>query len=143
GGVRAVDKYAVALKLRERVSIVQITRAGANNFAAISPKEIAEKFPPQEKVTEWVGTGPFKLVEWKPDQYIKMVRFDGYQPRSEKPNGYGGGKIVYVDEGRWIPVPDGATRVAQMETRELELAGALDARPHRPLKGSAHDPPHI
>ena len=81
----------------------------ANNFAAIYPKEIAEKFPPAEKVTEYVGTGPFKLAEWKPDQYIRMVRFDDYKPRSEKPNGYGGAKIAYVDEIRWIPVPDVAT----------------------------------
>ena len=79
-----VDKYTVELKLKEKVAIVQINLAVANNFAAIYPKEIAEKFPPAEKVTEYVGTGPFKLVEWKPDQYIQMVRFDDYKPRSEK-----------------------------------------------------------
>ncbi len=27
----------------------------------------------------------FRLAEWKPDQYIRMVRFDDYKPRSEKP----------------------------------------------------------
>jgi peptide/nickel transport system substrate-binding protein len=143
GGLRAVDKHTVELKLKEKVAIVQINLAVANNFAAIYPKEIAEKFPPQEKVTEYVGTGPFKLVEWKPDQYIKMVRFDGYQPRSEKPNGYGGAKIVYVDEVRWIPVPDVATRVAQMETGELELADDLNADAYDRLKASANTRPII
>ena len=43
GGLRAVDKYTVELKLKEKVSIVQINLAVANNFAAIYPKEIAEK----------------------------------------------------------------------------------------------------
>ena len=46
------------------------------------------------KVTEYVGTGPYKLAEWKPDQYIRMVRFDDYKSRNEKPNGYGGGKTA-------------------------------------------------
>ena len=59
-----------------------------------SPRSTRRRSPrssrPAEKVTEYVGTGPFKLVEWKPDQYIRMVRFDDYKPRSEKPNGYGG-----------------------------------------------------
>jgi peptide/nickel transport system substrate-binding protein len=123
---RVVDKYTVELRLRERSAVVLISLAVPGNFAAIYPKEIAEKFKPQEKVTEFVGTGPFKFAEWKPDQYIRMVRFDDYKPRSEKPSGYGGAKTVYVDEIRWIPVPDVATRVAQVETGELDFADDLN-----------------
>ena len=44
--LRAVDKYTVEMKLKEKVAIVLINLAVANNFAAIYPKEIAEKFPP-------------------------------------------------------------------------------------------------
>jgi peptide/nickel transport system substrate-binding protein len=73
--LRAVDKYTVELKLKEKVAIVLINLAVANNFAAIYPKEIAEKFQPQEKATEFIGTGPYKLVEWKPDLHIRMVIF--------------------------------------------------------------------
>ncbi len=124
--LRAADKYTVEMTLKEKVGIVVINLAVPNNFAAIYPKEIAEKFKPQEKATEWIGTGPYKLAEWKPDQYIRMVRFDEYKPRSEKPAGYGGAKIAYADEIRWIPVPDVATRVAQIETGELDFADDLN-----------------
>src|SRR5437763_13268700 len=123
---RAVDTYTVEMKLKEKSAIVLISLAVPNNFGAIYPKEIAEKFPPEVKVTEYVGTGPFKLAEWKPDQYIRMVRFDEYKSRAEKPNGYGGGKTAWVDEIRWIPVPEVATRVAQVETGELEFADDLN-----------------
>ncbi len=123
---RAVDRYTVEMTLKEPSPIVFISLAVANNFGAIYPKEIAEKFPPQTKATEWVGTGPFKVAEWKPDQYIRMVRFDEYKARPERPNGYGGGKTVYADELRWIPVPDVATRVAQLETGELDVADDLN-----------------
>ena len=123
---KAVDKYTAEMKLKEKSAIVLISLAVPNNFGAIYPKEIAEKFPPEIKVTEYVGTGPFKLAEWKPDQYIRMVRFDDYKARNEKPNGYGGGKTAHLDEIRWIPVPEVATRVAQVETGELEFADDLN-----------------
>ncbi|HET8532749.1 MAG TPA: ABC transporter substrate-binding protein, partial [Methylomirabilota bacterium] len=87
--LRGVDPYTVEMKLKEKSAIVLISLAVPNNFGAIYPKEIAEKFAPEVKVTEYVGTGPYKLAEWKPDQYIRMVRFDDYKSRSEKPNGYG------------------------------------------------------
>jgi peptide/nickel transport system substrate-binding protein len=122
--LRAVDRSTVELRLKEKSPVVVLTLAIPNNLAAIYPKEIAEKYP-QTKVTEYVGTGPFKVVEWKPDQYVRMARFDDYRPRSEKPSGYGGAKIAYVDELRWIPVPDVATRAAQVETGELDFADDL------------------
>src|SRR2546428_2953954 len=123
---RAIDKYTVQMQLKEKSAIVLISLAVPNNFGAIYPKEIAEKFPPEVKATEWVGTGPFKLAEWKPDQYIRMVRFDAYRSRNEQPNGYGGGKTAWLDEIRWISVPEVATRVAQVETGELEFADDLN-----------------
>jgi peptide/nickel transport system substrate-binding protein len=140
---RAVDKYTVEMKLKEKVAIVVINLAVANNFGAIYPKEIAEKFPPQEKVTEFIGTGPYKLVEWKPDRYIRMARFDDYRPRSEKRNGYGGAKIAYIDQIDWIPVPDVATRVAQIETGELEVADDLNADAYDRLRASANARPIV
>src|SRR5438067_5059449 len=42
---RAVDPYTVEMKLKERVGIVLISLAVPNNFGAIYPKEIAERFP--------------------------------------------------------------------------------------------------
>src|SRR2546425_11052667 len=122
------------MQLKEKSAIVLISLAVPINFGAIYPKEIAEKFAPEVKVTEYVGTGPFKLAEWKPDQYIRMVRFDDYKSRTEKPNGYGGGKTAYVDEIRFQPVPEVATRVAQVETGELDFADDLNLDAYDRLK---------
>ena len=140
---KPTGKYGVELRLKEKVAIILINLGLANNFGAIYPKEIAEKFPPQEKATEFIGTGPYKLVEWKPDRYIRMARFDDYKPRSEKKNGYGGAKVAYIDQIDWIPVPDVATRVAQMETGELELADDLNADAFDRLKQSGNARPIV
>jgi peptide/nickel transport system substrate-binding protein len=135
--LRAVDRYTVEMKLKEKSPIVLISLAVPGQGAMIYPKEIAEKFKPEEKATEFIGTGPFKLAEWKPDQYIRMVRFDDYKSRAEKPNGYGGGKTAWVDEIRWVPVPEVATRVAQVETGELDFADDLALDAFDRLKASA------
>jgi peptide/nickel transport system substrate-binding protein len=132
--VRAVDTYTVSMQLKEKTATVLISLAIPNNFAAIYPKEVVDRFKPAEKATEWIGTGPFKLVEWKPDRHIKMVRFDGYQSRQEPASGYGGRKVVHVDELLWLPVPDAATRVAQIETGELDFADDLDLNAYGRLK---------
>jgi peptide/nickel transport system substrate-binding protein len=140
---KALDKYTVEMKLKEKSAIVLISLAVPSNFGAIYPKEIAEKFPPEQKATEYIGTGPFKLAEWKPDQYIKMVRFDDYKSRNEKPNGYGGGKTAYVDEIRWVPVPEVATRVAQVETGELDFADDLNLDAYDRLKKNPNARPVV
>src|SRR5216117_2845035 len=140
---RAVDRYTVEMRLKEKSAIVLISLAVPNNFGAIYPREIVEKFPPEVKVTEYVGTGPFKLVEWKPDQYIRMVRFDDYKSLPGKPSGYGGAKPVYVDELRWIPVPDSASRAAQLESGDLDVADDLVADAYDRLKANANVQPII
>ncbi|PYM48227.1 MAG: hypothetical protein DME16_11515 [Candidatus Rokuibacteriota bacterium] len=60
--LKAVDKSTVELRLKEKSAIVLISLAVPNNFGAIYPKEIAEKFPPEQKATEYIGTGPFTRV---------------------------------------------------------------------------------
>src|SRR6266705_1653230 len=124
---RAVDKYTVQMQLKEKSAIVLISLAVPNNFGAIYPKEIAEKFPPEQKVT----------------QYIGMVRFDDYKSRNEPPNGYGGGKTAYVDEIRWVPVPEVATRVAQVETGELDFADDLNLDSYDRLKKNPNAKPIV
>jgi peptide/nickel transport system substrate-binding protein len=141
--LKAVDKQTIEFKLKEKSAIVAISLAVPNNFGAIYPKEVAEKFPPDQRITEFIGTGPFKLAEWKPDQYIRMVRFDDYKPRSEPRSGYGGSRIAYVDELRWIPVPDAASRAAQVESGDLDFGDDLVADAYDRLKANPNVQPII
>ena len=140
---KTLDKYAVEMRLKEKSAIVLISLAVPNNFGAIYPREIADKFPPDQRITEWVGTGPFKLAEWKPDQYIRMTRFDDYKPLAGKQTGYGGNKTVHVDELRFIPVPDAASRAAQVESGDLDFSDDLVADAYDRLKANANVQPII
>jgi len=67
-----------------------------------------------------IGTGPFKLAEWKRGQYVDVLRFDGYVSRSEPRNGYTGAKDARVDRVRFNVIPDSSAAKAGL------LSGSLD-----------------
>jgi glutathione transport system substrate-binding protein len=58
-----------------------------------------------------VGTGPFKFVEWKQTDYLKVAKFDGYWKK-----GY-----PKVDTITWKPVVDNNSRAAVMQTGEAHF----------------------
>ncbi|MFX4404419.1 ABC transporter substrate-binding protein, partial [Acinetobacter baumannii] len=62
-----------------------------------------------------VGTGPFKFVEWKQTDYVKVEKFDGYWKQ-----GY-----PKVDEIIWKPVVDNNARSAMMQTGEAQFTYPL------------------
>ncbi len=78
-----------------------------------------------------VGTGPFKFVEWKQSDYLKVAKFDGYWRK-----GY-----PKVDTITWRPVVDNNSRSAMMQTGEAhftfpvpyEQAEVLKAKPNLEL----------
>ncbi|HWV07398.1 MULTISPECIES: glutathione ABC transporter substrate-binding protein GsiB [Burkholderiales] len=59
-----------------------------------------------------VGTGPFKFVEWKPSDYMKVAKFDGYWQKG----------LPKVDSITWRPVVDNNTRASMMQTNEAHFA---------------------
>jgi peptide/nickel transport system substrate-binding protein len=72
-----------------------------------------------------IGTGPFKLAEWKRGQYIDLVRFDGYAARSEPRNGYTGAKIAEVDRVRFNIIPDSSAAKAGLLSGSLDVVNSL------------------
>lgn len=127
--VEAKDPYTVVIYLKEPSGSLIPALARPNNGAAMYPKEVVERAGADGQVTEFIGTGPFRFVEHKPDRHIKLARYKEYAARSEAPNGYGGRRTAYVDEILFLPVPDVSVRLAGIETGEyhyaLQLKGDL------------------
>ncbi len=92
----------------------------------ISPTAL-KKYGSKDIAFNPVGTGPFKFVEWKATDYLKVEKFDGYWRK-----GY-----PKVDTLTWKPVVDNNTRAAMMQTGEAhftypvppEMAATLKAKP--------------
>jgi len=92
----------------------------SNGFAAIMAKDSIVT-----PLTQFVGTGPYMFKERKPDQYVQLVRFDSYSARSEPASGYGGKREAFLDELRFIPVPNANTRVEGTLSGQYHFADVL------------------
>lgn len=120
----AEDDYTVVLELVEASSLVLDTMASSKQAAAIMPKEIVESAP-AAGVEEYIGTGPFKFVEWKQDQYIHYTKFEDYQPVDGEPDGLAGKKEALVDDIYLYIVPDPTTRLTGLQTGEYDVVHGL------------------
>ena len=94
--------------------------AMASGMAAIMAKESLA-----QPLKEFVGTGPYKFKERRPDQYVLLTKFDGYSARKEAASGYGGKRVALVEELRFIPVPNANTRVEGALAGQFHYADLL------------------
>src|SRR5690606_39932760 len=76
-------------------------------------------------ITQPIGTGPFRYVEWLPDQYLKVERFAYYVADTRPASGFVGRHEALVDEIYFRPIPEASVRAAALENGEVQVAQAL------------------
>jgi peptide/nickel transport system substrate-binding protein/oligopeptide transport system substrate-binding protein len=74
-GLAAPDKYTVTVELKR--PFVPFLHQMAMSPASIVPRDEVERLG-KDFASRAVGTGPFKLVTYKPNDRIELVRFDDY-----------------------------------------------------------------
>src|SRR6266498_2773870 len=122
--IEAKDPYIVVIYLKEPSGSLLFALGSPNNGGAIYPKEVLTAAG-EGPVKEYIGTGPYRFVEHKPDRHVRLARFKEYAARAEAPNGYGGKRTAYLDEIYFIPVPEASVRLAGAETGEYNFAQQL------------------
>jgi glutathione transport system substrate-binding protein len=108
--IEAVDATTARFTLKEPFSPFINTLAHPSGVI-ISPAALA-KYGSKGIAQNPVGTGPFKFVEWKATDYLKVAKWEGYWKK-----GY-----PKVDSITWRPVVDNNTRAAMMQTNEAHFA---------------------
>ncbi|SFF18819.1 peptide/nickel transport system substrate-binding protein [Paenibacillus algorifonticola] len=88
------------------------------NFAAIMPKEVVDAAGP-DGVTEYIGTGPFKFVDYKTDQYVHVQKFADYQPVDAPADGFSGKKEALVNDLYFTLATDNATRFSSFLAKDF------------------------
>ena len=92
-----------------------------------------------QPVDEAIGTGAFMMTEWIPQERLVFEQFADYVPNTGEPWDFTKGEInQYIDGFVALDIPDHATRVAALQTGEvdvlddfrLDLAFTLDNNPN-------------
>lgn len=120
--VEATGPYEVTIQMSEPYSPLLSLLAFSNSAAVVYPEEIIA-----ETITDVIGTGPYKIAEHVPDQYLQLTRFDGYVSREEPSSGASGARMQLADEIRFVPVPDPNTRVEGLLSGQFDFADGLAA----------------
>jgi peptide/nickel transport system substrate-binding protein len=118
--IAATDEHTVNIGMKEAYSPLLSLLAFTNSACVITPKGNLGT-----QLTATIGTGPYRLVAHKPDQYIQVTRFDGYHSRSEPADAAFGRRGQYLDEIRFVPVPDTNTRMEGVAAGQFAFADSL------------------
>jgi peptide/nickel transport system substrate-binding protein len=86
--------------------------------AVIIPEEETGKDPGK---IEFIGTGPYKFVEYVPDSHVKLAKFADYaqDTRFKGPDGFGGKKTAYFNTITFRIMPETGARTAALEAGEI------------------------
>jgi peptide/nickel transport system substrate-binding protein len=134
-GIEAKDPATVVIYLKEPSAVLLMGLARPNNGAVIYPKEVMAATG-DAAIKDNIGTGPYRFLEHKPDRHIRLTRFKEYSARSEAPSFFGGKRIAYLDEIRFIPVPDVAVRLAGAQSGEYHFAQQIKTDQYERIKNA-------
>lgn len=133
--IEAVDDYTVRIALTEPFAPLNALLAFNNSAAIVMP---AEKIA--DTLSEYIGTGPYKIKERRVDQYLQLERFEEYAARDGESDGFGGARKQYLDEIRFVPVPDANTRVEGAIAGQYDYADLLPVEAYDRLSGDKTEP---
>ena len=117
--VRSRDRHTVVVQFKEPTALFPFYLCLQE--AGVAPEEVASAAG-KNQMKQVIGTGPYRIAEHLPDRYIRLARHDGYVPRAEAPDGRSGRKMAYLDEIRYIPASETATRADGLVTGEYQFA---------------------
>ena len=121
-----VDDYTVKLNVNQASSDILMILASPIQFAAIYPAEVVESAT-EEGITKYIGTGPYKVAEWKQDQYVKLEKYEDYQSSEGEASGLAGEKKAAADTLYFEVVTDTATRIAGIQSGQYDIAEEIPA----------------
>jgi hypothetical protein len=132
--VEIIDDYTVDIITSEPVPIMP-ERLSRNGAYIVEPGHY-ESIDYDEALTSPMGTGPFRMVEFIPDELIRLEAYEDY---------WGWDELSNVDELRFKIIPELSTAVAELVTGEVDMVRlpGRSRHPHRTLDGPGARGPRL
>jgi peptide/nickel transport system substrate-binding protein len=129
GELREVDSFSATGPLEFTIKLKQTSAVflpSTGHWAlCIVDKDVVDKID-----TAPAGTGPFTFVEWVPDEHVSYKKFDGYW-NAEKLAGW-------PDEVTSTPIREAVTRIANLQSGEIDLAANIPAQFLSQIEGDSN-----
>lgn len=123
--VAASDRYEVTIKLNQPFGPWKNLLAFINGGAAIYPASVAAAGKEPIAPKNYIGTGPYRFSEWKPNRHVELVRFNDYASPKGAANGYAGKRDAKIEVLRFIPIPDVGARVSGLRAGDYDYAESI------------------
>ena len=134
--ISAKDPGTIEIVLTRPYSPLLNLLAFPNGSPQIMPKRVATAPDP---LKDFTGTGPFKLIEYKPDTWVRVGKFAQYVSPPGAANGYVGRREALVDEIRFLPSPNPTTRADGLLAGQYHWADNLTPESYARI----HDKPDV
>ncbi|MBI2203036.1 MAG: ABC transporter substrate-binding protein [Candidatus Rokubacteria bacterium] len=121
--IEAPDPYTVAFRLKRPQPALLLMLA--SGYSPVYPAHV----PPAEFRTRCVGTGPFKLKDHRPGEYVEFVKNPDYFVKGRP----------YMDGVKVVFIKDRSTQIAALQAGQLDVAGSgwNKANAETAMKGAA------
>ncbi|UYV36750.1 ABC transporter substrate-binding protein [Rhodobacteraceae bacterium D3-12] len=122
---KATDDYTFVIELEKpyAVFLAIMARFDCGSMAILHPDSVNA----DGSWNKPIATGPYMMGNHESGRFVEVNRFEGYVPREEPINGYGGGKNPTVDKIRWEIVSEAAVRSTALKAGDLDLV-SIDAQ---------------
>lgn len=132
-GVETDGPLRVTFRLAESspVFLSMMARSDCDSSGIAHPDSVDA----EGRWTRAIGTGPFRLEEWRRGQFVQLARFDSYLPRSEPADGLAGGKRALVDRVHFTLIPDPSAARVALQAGNLDVVQELEPTVAKELQG--------
>ena len=136
--------YEVVIRLKQLYApFLNILSSNvANQKMFVMPKSVVEAAG-DKPLDNPVGTGPYKLAGFIPDQHAKLVRFTEYTPVKKPSSFMAGERKAYADEIVYKFLPEEAVRIAGVQSGEFDFAVQVSTDQYKVLAGDPKAEPLI
>jgi peptide/nickel transport system substrate-binding protein len=113
--IKIVDDYTLQVYLKQCDWGLLNDLGSEWTSKVISPNAVDPAGDVNGKLVKYIGTGPFKLIDYKKDQEAILVRNDDYW-----------GKKPKLEKVIWKTIPDPYTQVLALKAGEVDMIGAAE-----------------
>jgi len=113
--MEVVDEHTLRVNLKEYYALLLYDLASGFGAPVVPPQAVEPAGSIEGKVANYIGTGPFKLVDYKKDEKAVLVRNDDYW-----------GEKLKIDKVIWKTIPDPHAQIIALKAGELDMIGITE-----------------